>query len=186
MNRHTKSTRPAVSARKILVGLLASLTAGGLTLAGPASPAVAANAHTAVVALGLATGGPAVAAEPGNWHAYGNTNPITSSPSTWRCTPTQTVAPEVVAQACAVRSANGDAVQGAVIVRNNYPYRFAAWAAMDLYNLFEKHLGSWGCSTSNVAANSWSVCFGRTFRQIDPVKTFGVTNNAILGRSPLV
>lgn len=145
------------------------------------------GATTVVATLGLtlAITGPAAAAESGSWRAYGNTNPITSSASTWRCASTKALATSVSAQVCAVRSSGGGAVQGAVIVRNNRSSLYSVQAAMDLYNS-SGQLGSWICSSSGVAANSWSVCFGRTISQSSSVDSVGSANGVDLGLSPKV
>ncbi|MDV5145844.1 hypothetical protein R1T08_16920 [Streptomyces sp. SBC-4] len=140
---------------------------------------------TAALGLGLATAGAATAAESGSWRAYGNTNPITSSSSTWRCAGTKVIATDVSAQVCAIRSAGGGAVQGAVIVRNNRSSLYSVAAAMDLYNSSGK-LGAWACSSSGVGANSWSVCFGKTISQSGSVDSVGIANGVNLGVSPKV
>jgi hypothetical protein len=141
---------------------------------------------TAVLGLSLATVGPAAATESGSWRAYGNTNPITSSSSTWHCAITQPIGTNVGAQVCAIRSAGGGAVQGAVIVRNNRASLYSVTAAMDLYTSSNIYLGDWVCPSSGVGANSWSVCFGRTLTQSSPVNSAGAANGAYLGISPFV
>ncbi|MCX5357723.1 hypothetical protein OG864_03145 [Streptomyces sp. NBC_00124] len=122
------------------------------------------------VGLSLATAGPAAAAD-GNWSDYGNTNPITSSPSEWKCDSTVTVFPQVGAQACAVRTASGTDVQGAVIVRNNSSNVARASVTMTLRNPNGTEAGTWRCSETDVKANSWFVCFGETIRKLGDVKT---------------
>ncbi|QLD28161.1 hypothetical protein HXZ27_31405 [Micromonospora carbonacea subsp. aurantiaca] len=136
-----------------------------------------------VLGLSLATAGPAAATEAGSWRAYGNTNPITSSPSTWHCASTKTVVTDVLAQVCAIRSSGGGAVQAAVIVRNNRSSLYSVTAAMDLYTSSGGYLGDWVCSSSGVGANSWSVCFGRTLTQSSPVNSVGAANGVGLGKS---
>jgi hypothetical protein len=126
------------------------------------------------------------AAESGSWRAYGNTNPITSSPSTWHCAGTQPVATNVGAQVCAIRSSGGGAVQAAVIVRNNRSSLYSLPAGMDLFTSSGVKLGEWVCPSSGVGANSWSVCFGRTLTEGSPVDSAGNANGVILGISPLV
>lgn len=140
---------------------------------------------TAALGLSLATAGPAAAAESGNWRAYGNTNPITSSSSTWHCAGTKTIATNVGAQVCAIRSSGGGSVQGAVIVRNNRSSLYSVQAAMDLYNSSGK-LGAWVCPSSGVGANSWSVCFGQTISHSRSVDSVGIANGVSLGISPKV
>ncbi|WP_338496089.1 hypothetical protein [Streptomyces sp. SJL17-4] len=140
---------------------------------------------TAALGLSLSTAGPAAAADSGSWRAYGNTNPITSSSSTWHCAGTKTIATNVGAQVCAIRSQGGGSVQAAVIVRNNRSSLYSVQAAMDLYSSSGK-LGAWLCSSSGVGANSWSVCFGKTLSQSGAVDSVGNANGVNLGISPKV
>ncbi|MFJ9742009.1 S1 family peptidase [Streptomyces sp. NPDC101166] len=123
------------------------------------------------------------AAAAGAWRAYGNTNPITSSSSTWRCAGSKTIATGVIAQACAIRSSSGSGVQAAVIVRNNQSSLYGAEAGMDLYTASGTHLGDWKCPSSGVGANSWSVCFGTTLAESSQVNSFGALNGTYLGLS---
>jgi hypothetical protein len=125
---------------------------------------------TVVLGLSLVVAGPAAADDlPGVWKAYGNTNPITSSSSTWRCAPTVALASNVGAQVCAIRSSGGY-VQAAAIVRNNRSSLFATSASTGLSNANGDYLGlTWKCSKSGVAKNSWSVCFGGTIKRWDAV-----------------
>jgi hypothetical protein len=97
------------------------------------------------------------------WVPYGNTNPITSSKSSWRCQTTQKVTDNVGAQVCTIRSPDRQGVQGAVIVRNDTNYLYSTSASMTVYNQYAGIAGNWSCSSSGVAAKSWSVCFGTTF-----------------------
>ncbi|WP_103334715.1 hypothetical protein [Amycolatopsis sp. CA-126428] len=136
--------------------------------------------------LGVATASPASAAESGSWHAYGNTNPITSSSADWQCAGSKALAANVVAQVCAIRSAGGGAVQGAVIVRNNRAALYSVDAAMDLYTTSGSPLGIWACASSGVGANSWSVCFGRSVAWSGRVNSVGAANGVNLGVSPPV
>lgn len=145
-----------------------------------------AAAITAVLGTGVATAGSAVATESGVWRAYGNVNPITDSTSTWRCTSTKAIATNVGAQVCAIRSASGSSVQAAVIVRNNGSGLYAATARMDLVNSYSVYRGDWECPSSGVAANSWSVCFGRTLTEINGVNSAGSASGTALGVSPYV
>lgn len=138
-----------------------------------------------VVAALLLSAGVASAAT-GVWRPYGNTNPITSSPSTWHCASSQPIGSNVVAQVCAVRSASGGAVQGAVVVRNNNAGTYSVSAGMDLRTSSNVSLGNWNCSASGVGGNSWSVCFGDTVTQSSPVDSAGFANSASLGISPYV
>jgi hypothetical protein len=142
---------------------------------------------TAVLGLILATAAPAAAApvDSGTWRPYGNTNPITSSDSTWHCAGTRTVASNVYAQVCAIRSPDHRSVQGAVIVRNHRSSYFSARALVDLA-VDGVELGVWVCSTSGVGPHSWSVCFGRTRTEPRPVDSLGSVNDTFLGLSPEV
>jgi hypothetical protein len=146
----------------------------------------AAAATVASVALGLslATATPAAAAS-GQWVRYGNTNPITSSPSTWRCNSSETIATNMVAQVCAVRSANETGVQGAVIVRNNASYGQGARAQVYLGN-GTSAIGNWNCDWGSVWSNSWSVCFGPTLNRTSDHHAWGYANDNYLGDSPFV
>ncbi|KJK43778.1 hypothetical protein UK23_31985 [Lentzea aerocolonigenes] len=119
---------------------------------------------TALLGLSLATAAPASAAA-GSWVSYGNRNPITTSTATWRCAGSEQIAPSVLAQVCAVRSANGLYYQGAVIVRNNRSALFSTTAQMSVINQTDVVEGTWVCPSSGVGANSWSVCFGRSQQQ---------------------
>ncbi|GAA3005560.1 hypothetical protein GCM10020229_16790 [Kitasatospora albolonga] len=149
------------------------------------STAARTTVAASALGLGLVTAAPATAADSGSWRAYGNTNPITSSSATWHCAGSRTIAADVLAQVCAIRSAGGGSVQGAVIVRNNRSALFSVHAAMDLYNSAGP-LGTWACSSSGVGANSWSVCFGKTLSQSAAVDSVGAANNVDLGLSPKV
>ncbi|MFI0895025.1 hypothetical protein [Streptomyces sp. NPDC020983] len=138
-------------------------------------------ALTAVLGLSLATAGSASAAGGGSWHAYGNTNPITSSSSTWVCGTTKTVASEVGAQVCAIRAPGGGAVQGAVIVRNNRSSAYSTSAEVTLHDWSADV--TWGCASSGVAANSWSVCFSPTVADDYYVYASGYANGVALPAS---
>ncbi|MEU8071090.1 hypothetical protein [Micromonospora sp. NPDC048169] len=152
---------------------------------------------TAALTLGAVTAAPTVAAAPaapaavaaaddGAWRAYGNTNPITSSPSTWSCGSTETITTNVIAQACAIRTVNGDRVQGAVIVRNNRSTLASVSAWTTVYQFNGSLLGEWKCPYSGVAANSWSVCFGVTRTWSSSVFAGGAALGLELGTSSLV
>jgi len=119
------------------------------------------------------------------WVSYGNTSPITSSNSTWRCNSTKAIGTNVGAQVCTVRSASGTGVQGAIIVRNNNSYVYNTNASMTVYYDFGSTRGNWSCPSSGVAANSWSVCFGATFAASSyKYSTSGYANSIWLGTSP--
>jgi hypothetical protein len=116
------------------------------------------------------------------WVSYGNTSPITSSNSTWRCNSTVQMDSNVGAQVCTVRSASGTGVQGAIIVRNNNSYVYTTNAVMIVYYDYGGTRGNWSCPWSGVAANSWSVCFGSTFAANGyNYSTWGHANTTILG-----
>ena len=126
---------------------------------------------TAVFGVSVITASPAAAAA-GSWRAYGETNPIKSSSSTWRCAATRSLGSDIYAQACAVRAGGaGYAVQAAVIVRNSRAIgTYNAEAAITLVDAeFHTGLGRWECPRSGVGADSWSVCFGQTIQYPEPV-----------------
>jgi hypothetical protein len=134
------------------------------------------------LALGFTSVLQAAAGATGTWRPYGNTNPITSSSSTWKCQSTKPVTSGVSSQVCTIRSRNGGSVQGAVIVRNNNSYLYSANADMYVYYESGTLRGNWYCSSSGVAANSWSVCFGKTFSALGyKYYTSGYANNKGLG-----
>jgi hypothetical protein len=116
------------------------------------------------------------------WVPYGNTNPITSSNSSWRCQSTQPVTDTVKAQACTVRSPEGR-VRGAVIVRNNNSYLYSVRANMTVFYEDGRFRGDYSCSSSGVGANSWAVCFGADFPSLPNTryKTWGHANDTNLG-----
>jgi len=120
------------------------------------------------------------------WASYGNTPPTTLGTSTWVCGTTKPVTTDgsVVSQGCTVRTADGQYIQGAVIVRNNRTSAFTTNAGMATFYLNGSLHGSWGCSSSGVAANSWSVCFGTTVpASIYYYYTGGYANNVPLPSS---
>ena len=141
---------------------------------------------TALLGLTLVTAGPA-SASAGSWKAYGNTNPITSSPHRWACAGSKAIATDVVAQVCAIRSSGGGSAQGAVIVRNNRSGLFSTTAMVDLWTQARGQLGIWECPSSGVGANSWSVCFGRSqsVPSTDLANSFGTAHDVYLGVSGL-
>jgi len=139
-----------------------------------------------VLGLGLASAGPAAATQAGNWRAFGNTNPITSTSDTtwWSCGHTISVATDVLAQVCVVKNIRGTARQGAVIVRNNRPGLYGAEAAVDLSTIDEGFYDRWICPRSGVGANSWSVCFGSTVLTENGMWAHGGVNGVDLPVSP--
>jgi hypothetical protein len=120
---------------------------------------------TVVAGLGLVTAGPAAATEElrGRWVPYGDTYPVTVGTSRWSCTAEKPVVSNVKAQICAVRTADGRYVQGAVIIRNDRSGLFRAAVAL----MMKRETGPWDrrwtCPNSGVGAHSWSVCFGDSF-----------------------
>ena len=120
-----------------------------------------------------------------SWRPYGNTNPITSG---WKCGTTGQVTTDgkVLGQVCTVRNADRRFVTGAVIVRNNNSYLYTTSAGMTVYFSNGNQKGRWTCSSSGVAANSWSVCFGTVFAADGyTYKTAGQANFVSLGYSPI-
>ena len=135
----------------------------------------------AVVGLSLGSAVPASATTlDGKWRAYGNVNPISSSPDTWSCHGSKTVVPNVFAQVCVIRNSLGYSVAPAVIVRNNRPDLYYAAAGMDLW-IDDNFVHDWKCSSSGVATHSWSVCFGDAYTELDTVRSTGWANNVGLG-----
>ncbi|MEU0884014.1 hypothetical protein ABZ345_35920 [Lentzea sp. NPDC005914] len=128
---------------------------------------------------------PASAVSAGSWKAYGNTNPITSSPHNWVCASSQAVTTNVVAQVCTIRSSGGGSAQGAVIVRNNRAGLYSTTATVDLWTEGRGQIDIWECPSSGVAANSWSVCFGRSqsVPSTDLANSFGSAGSKYLGVS---
>jgi hypothetical protein len=129
----------------------------------------------------LSTATPAAAAT-GRWGGYGNTNPITSSSSSWSCNETRALATSVGAQICAVKAPKGSWFQAAVIVRNNQPSRFYVSADMTMRSLVDGVRGTWTCPSEPVAAKTWSVCFGETLDEYsNTVFVSGHANGRDLG-----
>ncbi|MDA0563297.1 hypothetical protein LG943_02970 [Streptomonospora sp. S1-112] len=147
--------------------------------------AAAVAAASVALGLSLATAPPAAAAS-GQLVRYGNTNPITSSSSTWRCGGSEAIATNMVAQVCAVRSANGTGVQAAVILRNNASYSRSVNVSVNLLNRTDGTVGNWTCDSAGVSSNSWSVCFGRTLSRTSDHSAWGFANGTDLGSSPFV
>ena len=120
----------------------------------------------------------------GSWTPYGNTNPITSSKSTWKCGTSKTIDYLVSSQVCVVRTPDGTKIQGAIIVRNSNNYLYNANADVIVKESSSGYIvGDWYCSSSGVGANSWSVCFGETYPEPHSVYSDGHTTGAILPRS---
>ncbi|GGM84675.1 hypothetical protein GCM10011609_21050 [Lentzea pudingi] len=137
----------------------------------------------ALLGLSLVTAGSASAAT-GSWKAYGNTNPITSSPHTWKCDASKVISTNVLAQVCVIRSENGKLVQGAVIVRNNTNALFSTSASVTVWNKQPVVLGEWDCASSGVATKSWSVCFGQSFPFNPKADATGYAKGVYLGDTP--
>src|ERR1700744_183938 len=109
--------RPRMRITRVLAGsaaVIAAAAGAGLAVAGPAS-------------AGQLTGDLS-----GTWRAFGGTNPITASPSTWSCAPSHQIGVSVVAQVCLVISSDELSIQPAVIVRNDKPVEYDATASMEL------------------------------------------------------
>ncbi|WDV52967.1 hypothetical protein PV963_22685 [Streptomyces coeruleorubidus] len=137
----------------------------------------------------VATASPASA--DGTWAYYGTKNPITSSASTWRCGPTESVnaLDDVYAQVCAVRTVERDGAQAAVIIRNNSNKIQSAKASMSLWNAADNsQAGWWGCGSTGLTPNAWTVCFGNTLNpKFATVYADGAVNGSdFLVRSPNV
>lgn len=145
---------------------------------------------TAALGLSVATAGPASAAAYGSWHHYGNTNPITSSSSTWRCGSSTNLSSVSVGQICAIRSSSGTSAQAALIIRNNATYTIwhgGGW--FKLRNLSGTTAGEWDCASpeEGIAPKSWSVCFGETLSpKLEMVRTRGGVGGLTLEASPYV
>jgi hypothetical protein len=149
----------------------------------------------AVAGVGLAVAGPASASVPpggnplGTWHAFGNTNPISSSSSRWVCGITTQIGINVDAQVCVVESSDTISVQPAVIVRNDKPIEYNATAEMTLKEtgIQNPRTFTYDCPQSGVASRSWSVCFGNTVRNPAEVFASGRAGNDVsLGGTDLV
>lgn len=134
----------------------------------------------AALALGFTSALPAAAAT-GTWRPYGNTNPITSSRSAWKCASTVTVGFNLLSQVCIIRSRNGASIQGAVIVRNNNTFLYNTNANVTVLNAGGRIFDTWYCPQSGVGANSWSVCFGKTFNWNALAYSYGFANGGWLG-----
>lgn len=152
-----------------------------------------AAAITAVAGMGLAAAGPASATLPpgggtgGTWRAFGNTNPITSTPNDeWACASSRQIGVNVFAQVCALRSFDTADVQAAIIVRNDKPVTYDAQGSMDLVDTnVGGSVNSYVCPLSGVAPDTWSVCFGSTLSNPNPVFARGDAGNFVdLGTSP--
>jgi hypothetical protein len=144
---------------------------------------------TAVAGLSLAIAGPAAANGSQSWRPYGNTNPITSSASTWRCGNSENPAGtgNVFWQICAVRAPDGHEVQAALVVRNDNSGPYTVETQMDLASgTTGKDLWEGGCNPSGVAAHSWSVCFGPTLTTSGPVFASGSENGENFVQTPVV
>jgi hypothetical protein len=146
----------------------------------------------AVAGVGLAAADPASASLPpgaggqGTWQAFGNTNPITSSSSSWFCASSHQIGVDVTAQVCVIISRDHSVVQPAVIVRNDKPVEYDAQATMDLVAVDDGgQSASYVCVLSGVAAHSWSVCFGNSVPNNSRVFAHGTAGNSVdLGTSP--
>jgi hypothetical protein len=147
--------------------------------------ASAVTSFTAIVGLNVVAVGPAQASPYGTWRPY-RTSPINVG---WRCGATSTITTGVFAQACVIRStAVTNRVQAAVIVQNRRSTGYSTWADASLMedNVERSGIGegTWRCSSSGLAANSYSVCFGETEIFADFALAGGTVHNVILGYSP--
>lgn len=140
----------------------------------------------AVVGLNVATAGPAAAVGYGSWINYRNTNPITSSASTWACGSTEQIDTLVGAQTCAIRSPNGKYVQAAIIVRNNKATSYAVPLGKVSLKTPNAVLNLWNCTQVTATANSWLVCFGDTLTHQGTVRSAGIVDLDELTQSPWI
>ena len=134
---------------------------------------------TGAAGLSLATANPAAAA--GVWKPY-STNPIGSG---WACGATDSPASSVYAQACLIESPDGNYRQTAVIVNNRRSSAFSARAELNLLDNDYDLLQLERCTSSGVAANSISVCFGQTRRHTSGALNRATVNDYELPDSPI-
>jgi hypothetical protein len=106
----------------------------------------------------------------------------------WQCAGSGSIVnqTQVFAQVCAVRSSGRGQVQGAVIVHNEGSSPFVTTADVDVTDSINRRLGEWTCSSSGIAAHSWSVCFTPTLTEELKVDSAGTVGDTPLGISPLV
>jgi hypothetical protein len=132
---------------------------------------------TAVVGLNLVVAGPAAAAT-GVWRAY-TSNPVGSGTSSWHCGAYRTVVANVSARVCGIKTADGTAVQTAVVVNNDRANLYSVAAAADLTTPDAGFVDRWSCASSGVAF--YAVCFGATRKQLlYPVEVRGGANGVNL------
>ncbi|TQS43694.1 hypothetical protein [Cryptosporangium phraense] len=131
---------------------------------------VAGSAAVVTLAAGLtmvvADPAAALTVENGTWRAVGSQDPANSWGGTHKCDAGWSdIGASVQARKCGIRSANGQSVQGAIVIRNSRPTLVGVQVAFMMDTL---HSGTfdirWVCPDSGVGANSYSVCFGRTFQ----------------------
>jgi hypothetical protein len=146
--------------------------------------AVATAVITAALGLSVITAGPAAAAAVGAgvWRSY-DTSPIGSR---WACGDAKSIGADISGRPCIIRTADGQSVQGAVVILNNRSTVVPVVAAVVVWPedgvVFEPW--EWHCSRSGVGASSWSVCFGDTFPYTDEAYTQGGANGHDLRLSP--
>jgi hypothetical protein len=143
---------------------------------------------TAALGQSVITASPAAAAEVevGTWRSYAS-NPINAGNSTWRCGTPKSIGADISGRPCIISTADGQSVQGAVVILNNRSTVVPVEAAVVVYDaapLVTGKLGEWHCGRSGVGGSSWSVCFGDTFYYPDRVFTHGGANGHDLGISP--
>jgi hypothetical protein len=152
------------------------------TLAAAATAVITAALGLSVLTAGPATASTAADPRAGVWRSY-ESDPIGSR---WYCRNTATsIGADISGRPCIIHSANGQSVQGAVVILNNRSTVVPVVAAVNVYD-FDGKYGEWHCSRSGVGARSWSVCFGET---IDPgwyPQTHGGANGVDLGYSPAI
>ena len=136
---------------------------------------------TATVGLSVVAAGPAAAAA-GSWQSY-DYYPPNGSTSRWTCSVERFIAADVFGQVCVIRSANGNYVQAALMVRNSGPLHSVA-AAPELYSTSSENLGRWTCPSSGVSRTRTSVCYGQTVAMGGTAYAAAVANARDLGKSP--
>lgn len=134
----------------------------------------AAIAALTLVIIGLAGGQSASAAGGGSWQPYGSTFTV---PSNWTCGATSNQS-NFSAQTCIVRS--GNYVQLATIVRNRQPYPISVSVDQTMYNEYDVVRAEGDCATSDLSANSYSVCFSPTVTSTVEVSSTSVVSNAAM------
>jgi hypothetical protein len=152
------------------------------TLAAAATAVITTALGLSVLTAGPATASTAAAVYPGVWRSY-QSNPIGPR---WYCRNTATsIGADISGRPCIIHSADGQYVQGAVVILNNRSTVVPVEAAVNVYDDLGKY-GEWHCGRSGVGGSSWSVCFGNTFRYTGFDYTHGGANGTDLGTSPAI